>query len=48
MDSIDKPQLAQTNIKLRRDVVDSLIKLKKTGDSYSDIIERLLKEAANK
>jgi len=31
-------------VELERDIVNKLIKLKKVGDTYSDVIRRLLKE----
>jgi len=34
----------KVNVELERDVANKLIKLKNVGDSYSDIIRRLLDE----
>ena len=39
MDKMDK-----VKIELKREIVNQLIKLKKVGDTYSNVIERLLKK----
>lgn len=38
----------KVNVELDRDVANQLIKLKNVGDSYSDIIRRLLDEKKEK
>ena len=42
-DNMDK-----TKVQLDKDVVNSLIKLKEVGDTYSDVIRRLLKNGKSK
>ncbi len=39
MDNKDK-----VKIEVRKDIVNKLIKRKEVGDTYTDVIERLLKE----
>lgn len=34
-------------VQLDKDVANALIKLKEVGDTYSDVIRRLLKDAKN-
>ena len=34
----------KAKIELDRDIVNELIKLKKVGDTYSDVVRRLLKK----
>lgn len=43
MDNMDKKE--KTKIEIETDVLNKLIKLKKVGDSYSDVIRELLKNA---
>jgi len=44
-DKIDKiDNEAKVKVELDRDIANQLIQLKKVGDSYSDIIRRLLDE----
>jgi len=42
MDKKDK-----VKVSLDRDVVNKLIQMKKVGDTYTDIIKRLIKNATN-
>jgi len=42
IDNMDKKD--RVKVELRRDVLNELIKLKEVGDTYSDVIVRLLKK----
>ena len=46
MDKMDK--MDKIKVQLDKDIVNKLIKLKEVGDTYSDVIRRLLKNANNK
>lgn len=37
----------KVKIQLDKDIVTSLIRLKEVGDTYSDVVRRLLKDAEN-
>ena len=41
----DEPRKPQTQVSLDTEVAEELLKLKQIGDSYSDVIRRLLKIA---
>ncbi len=41
MDNMDKNDV-KVKVELDRDVVNELIKLKEVGDTYSDVVKRLL------
>ena len=43
MDKKDK-----VKVELEKEIVNRLIKLKQVGDTYSDVIRKLLKNAKNK
>jgi len=45
MDKIDNKD--KVKVQLDRDIVNELIKLKKVGDTYSDVIRRILKRMKN-
>lgn len=40
--SIETSPTEKTKVQLDTDVVDALIKLKKVGDTYTDVVKRLL------
>ena len=42
----DEPRKPQTQVSLDTEVAEELLKLKQIGDSYSDVIRRLLKIAS--
>ena len=42
MDNVDI--MRKVKVQLDEDIVNELIKLKKIGDTYSDVIKRLLKK----
>lgn len=42
IDNVDN--MDKTKIQLDKDIVNELIKLKEIGDTYSDVIRRLLKK----
>ena len=39
-----KDNISKVKVQLEKDLVNELIKLKKVGDTYSDVIRRLLNE----
>ena len=42
MDNIDK--MDKVKVQLDKDIVNELIKRKKVGDTYSDVLRRLIKK----
>ena len=46
MDNIDK--MDKVKVQLDKDVVNELIKMKEVGDSYSDVLKRLIKMQTRK
>lgn len=42
---MDKKQ--KTKVEIEKDILNQLIKLKEVGDTYSDVIRKLLKERKN-
>ena len=40
---MDKKDKKKTKVEIETEVLNKLIKLKKVGDTYSDVIKRLLK-----
>ena len=44
----DEPRKPQTQVSLDTEVAEELLKLKQIGDSYSDVIRRLLKIASQR
>jgi len=46
MDNVDK--MDKVKIQLDKDIVNELIKMKQVGDTYSDILRKLIKKLKKK
>jgi predicted CopG family antitoxin len=46
MDNIDK--MDKVKIQLDKDIVNELIKMKQVGDTYSDVLRRIIKKMGKK
>jgi len=46
MDNIDK--MDKVKIQLDKDIVNELIKMKQVGDTYSDVLRRIIKKMRKK
>ena len=46
MDNIDK--MDKVKVQLDKDIVNELIKMKQVGDTYSDVLRRIIKKMRKK